>query len=78
MSETSSGSEIIRFFGLLLVVIGVLWLVLTGLCSAAFVIALAAEGHIGDVTGVLAIGVPSALIGGVIYGIGRWLRPRQG
>jgi len=64
-----------RFVGLLLIAVGVLWLVLTGLCSAAFVIALLAEGHPGDATGVLAIGLPSALIGGVIYAIGRWLRP---
>lgn len=73
-----SGSEIGRFVGLLLIAAGMLWLVLTGLCTAAFVIALAAEGHLNDATGALAIGVPSALIGGAIYGIGRWLRPRQG
>ena len=74
MAESST-SEIGRFVGLLLIVVGVLWLVLTGLCSAAFALALIGEGNLNDVTGVLAIGVPSALIGGVIYAIGRWLRP---
>ncbi len=76
MAESST-SEIGRFVGLLLIVAGVLWLVLTGLCSAAFALALIGEGNLNDITGVLAIGVPSALIGGVIYAIGRWLRPAK-
>ncbi len=76
MNDTNK-SEVARFVGLLLVAVGVLWLVLTGLCTAAFVIALAAEGHLNDATGAFAIGIPSALIGGVIYAIGRWLRPTK-
>lgn len=68
--------SVARFIGLILVVFGVLWLVLTGLCSAAFAIGLLGEGNLSDVGAVLMIGGPSALIGAVIYGIGRWLRPR--
>jgi hypothetical protein len=67
--------SIARFIGLILIVIGVLWLALTGLCSAAFAIGLLGEGNLSDVGAVFMIGVPSALIGAVIYAIGRWLRP---
>ena len=69
-------SDIRRFIGLVLIVIGTLWLVLTGLCSTAFAIGLLGEGNLGDVTGILTIAIPSALIGGLIYAIGRWLRPK--
>lgn len=65
-----------RFIGLILIVIGVIWLVTTGLCSAAFAIGLLGEGNLGDIGVILTIAVPSALIGGAIYGIGRWLRPK--
>ena len=36
----------------------------------------ALEGGWGNADLVLILGVPSALIGGVIYAIGRWLRPK--
>ena len=71
------GNDLARFIGLILVVIGALWLVLTGLCTAVFALGIAGEGNLNDVGGVLSIGVPSALIGGAIYALGRWLRPRQ-
>lgn len=64
-----------RFLGSVLIVVGVIWLVTTGLCSAAFAIGLLGEGNLNDIGGVLSIGVPSALIGAVIYAVGRWLRP---
>ena len=73
--NSASGGELGRLFGLILIVIGILWLVLTGLCSAAFFIGLLGQGNLSDLGAVLVIGVPSALIGGVIYAIGRWLRP---
>jgi hypothetical protein len=76
MTENSQGGDIQRFIGQLLIVIGVLWLVLTGLCSAVFAIGLAGEGNLNDIGGVLTLGIPSALIGGVIYGLGRLLRPK--
>jgi hypothetical protein len=72
-----AGQTLGRFVGLVLVVVGVLWLVLTGLCTAAFAIGLLGEGNLNDIGGVLSIGVPSAVIGGAIYAIGRWLRPKQ-
>jgi hypothetical protein len=69
-------SNLSRLIGLILVVIGTLWLVLTGLCSGAFLVGLLGEGNLRDIGAVLSIAVPSALIGAAIYGIGRWLRPR--
>ncbi len=71
-----SGNDFVRLFGLILVVIGVIWLVTTGLCTTVFAIGLLGEGNLNDVGGVLSICVPSALIGGAIYAVGRWLRPR--
>jgi hypothetical protein len=71
----SEQSDVARLVGLAFVVIGVLWLVLTGLCSAAFFVGLLGQGNLSDLGAVLMIGVPSALIGGVIYAVGRWLRP---
>ena len=65
------------FVGLILVVIGTLWLVLTGLCSAAFAIGLLGEGNLNDIGVVMTIGIPSALIGGIICAIGRWLRSKS-
>lgn len=73
----TTGSEVSRLIGLILIVIGLMWLVTTGLCSAAFAIGLAGEGNLGDLGAVLMIGIPSALIGGIIYAIGRWLRPEK-
>lgn len=72
MSEQSS---IGRFIGLILIVVGALWLAVTGLCTAAFAVGIAGEGNLNDIGGVLSIGVPSALIGAALYAIGRWLRP---
>lgn len=70
------GSEMSRLIGLVLIVVGAVWLLTTGLCSAAFGIAFLEHGNTGDFGTVLLIGLPSALIGGVIYAIGRWLRPK--
>lgn len=69
-------SNLPRLIGLILIVIGTLWLVLTGLCSGAFLIGLLGEGNLRDISVVLTIGIPSALIGAAIYAIGRWLRPQ--
>ena len=72
----SDRSNLARLIGLILIVIGTLWLVLTGLCTAAFAIGLLGEGNLGDITVILTIAIPSILIGGLIYAIGRWLRPK--
>lgn len=76
MSEPNPPPTVSRFIGLILVAVGTLWLVLTGLCTAVFAVGVAGEGNLNDIGGVLSIGVPSALIGIAIYAIGRALRPR--
>lgn len=76
MTDEPPRNDLTRLFGLILIVIGTLWLVLTGLCSAAFFIGLLGEGNLRDVGVVLTIGIPSALVGGIIYAVGRWLRPK--
>lgn len=76
MTDEPPRNDLTRLFGLILIVIGTLWLVLTGLCSAAFLIGLLGEGNLRDVGVVLTIGIPSALVGGIIYAVGRWLRPK--
>jgi len=73
--SNSTDSDISRLVGLILMVVGVIWLVTTGLCSAAFAIGLSDGGNSNDMAIILLVAVPSAVIGGVIYGIGRWLRP---
>lgn len=76
MTTSPPASDLSRLVGRILIVIGTLWLVLTGLCSGAFLIGLLGEGNLRDVGVVLTIAIPSALIGGVIYAIGRWIRPK--
>jgi hypothetical protein len=66
-----------RFVGLVLISIGVLWLVLTGLCTAGAFITLASQGDTTDVGLVLVFAVPSAILGGAIYFVGRLLRPKR-
>jgi hypothetical protein len=66
-----------RFVGLVLISIGVLWLVLTGLCTAAAFVSLASEGDLTDLGMILVFSVPSAILGGAIYFGGRLLRPKQ-
>ncbi len=68
--------DLTRLIGLILIVVGTLWLVLTGLCSGAFLIGFLGEGNLSDIGAVFWIGIPSALIGGIAYAIGRWLRPK--
>ncbi|MEQ1868195.1 MAG: hypothetical protein ABL996_26560 [Micropepsaceae bacterium] len=71
-----------RIAGLVLIVVGLLWTVLSGLCSAAFFVTLFTEGG-GDVREALSIipmillvGGFSAGIGFVVYIVGRALRPK--
>lgn len=76
MSEPIPPATVSRFIGLILVAVGTLWLVLTGLCTAVFAVGVVGEGNLNDLTGVLSIGVPSAFIGIAIYAIGRALKPK--
>jgi len=83
MSEASpndSGS-VRRFVGLILVVIGVLWMSAAGLCTAGFFVSILVDG--ADFREVLSIVPMIGLVGGfgvglglVIYVVGRALRPR--
>ena len=75
-----AGSPTGRFVGLVLISIGVLWLALTGLCTlCTYVIVLSDASttiYFDDVIMVLSFAIPSALIGGAIYFVGRLLRPK--
>lgn len=78
----AGGGEIRRFVGLILIVIGALWMSASGLCSAAFAISLFADGGGNLAEGfsvVLLIAVYggiSALFGLGVYAIGRAMRPK--
>lgn len=70
-----------RFIGLVLIVVGVLWMIASGLCSGGFLITLFTEG--GDFREALSIIPMIALVGGfslglgfVFYVVGRALRPK--
>ncbi len=70
-----------RFVGLILIVIGALWLTASGLCSAAFFGMMLFEG--GDIREILSIVPMILLVGGfsagmgfVLYVIGRAMRPK--
>ena len=69
-----------RFVGLIFMSIGVLWLGLTGLCTlGTFATLIGSDGlsaGLGDVALILIVAVPSALIGGAVYFVGRLLRPK--
>jgi hypothetical protein len=72
-----AGSPSGRFVGLILISIGVLWLTLTGLCTAAALVTLMSEGNLGDVLMIAVFTLPSAVLGAAVYFVGRLLRPRQ-
>ena len=44
MTEPASGGEVLRFFGLVLAVIGALWLAFSGLCAAGMIYSMISEG----------------------------------
>ena len=84
MSETTPHhpGEIRRFIGLILIAVGVLWMVASGLCSGAFFISLFTEG--GDFREALSIVPMIVLVGGfsigmglVFYVVGRAMRPKS-
>ena len=70
MNEPAGGgpSEIRRFIGLVLIVIGLSWFTMSGLCSAAFLVGLFTEG--GDFREALSIVPMILLVGGFSCGIG--------
>ena len=80
--STGTGSDIKRFIGLILIVVGVLWAAASGLCSAWFFGMMFFEG--GDIREMLSIVPMLLLVGGfsagmgfVIYVVGRALRPKS-
>ena len=75
MSEPRNSTG--RFVGLILMSIGALWLVLTGLCTAGALVTIAAQGDLTDITLILIFSVPSAIVGGAFYFGGRFLRPKR-
>ncbi len=73
--------DIKRIIGLMLIVVGLLWATLSGLCSAGFVLMLFTEG--GDLREALSIIPMVVIVGGfsigmgfVVYIVGRGLRPK--
>ena len=66
-----------RFIGLILLSIGVLWLVLTGLCAVGALVMTASQGDFTDMLMISAFSVPSALNGAAFYFGGRFLRPKR-
>jgi hypothetical protein len=82
MTDAAPEPTIKRIVGLVLIVVGLLWTALSGLCSAAFFVTLFTEGG-GDMREALSImpmillvGGFSAGIGFVVYIVGRALRPK--
>jgi hypothetical protein len=75
----SPGNDLRHFIGLILLVVGALWLVTTGLCTLAFVAFVVQAYGItsGDISTIVIVTGPSAIIGGLIYAAGRWLRRTQ-
>ena len=76
-SPAGEGNASGRFVGLVLISIGVLWLALTGLCTAVAFATLARQGNLGDSKLILVFAGPSAILGGSLYLIGQLLRPKH-
>ena len=80
MTEQPAGHEIRRFIGLVLIVVGVLWMGVSGLCSAAALVMMPLMGGdmrelLSSLPMVLLIGGFSGGLGFAVYAIGRALRP---
>jgi hypothetical protein len=75
---TADASDTKRFFGLVLIVAGVIWLVCTGLCTLVFLtFVVRAYGlESSDIQTIVIVAGPSALIGWGLYILGRRLRPK--
>jgi hypothetical protein len=77
--DTEQTNDTKRFFGLLLMAVGVIWLVTTGLCTLVFAsfVVQSYQLNVGDVSTMLIVAGPSALIGYAIYSVGRAMRPNK-
>lgn len=72
-----TGSASARFAGLVLMSIGFLWLLASGACTAGALVTLAGEADFNDVGWIFLFVVPSAILGGATYFVGRLLRPKR-
>ena len=66
-----------RFAGLIVIMFGVFFLAFGGLCSAVFLLSFFAEGDLINMGFALMIGLPTALVGGMIILTGRALWTRK-
>ena len=71
MTEPSSGGDVQRFIGLILGVIGALWLAFSGLCAAGMIFSMIADGAANQeiLVYALMILVISGISGAAGYGI---------
>ena len=71
MTEPASGGEVQRFIGLVLAVIGGLWLAFSGLCAAGMIYSMIADGavHQEVLFYAVMILVVSGISGAMGYGI---------
>ena len=70
-------SYIRRFAGLIVVAFGILLLAFGGLCSAVYLLSFLAEGDLKNLGLAVMVGVPTALVGGMIIAAGRAFRVKR-
>ena len=81
MTEQSSSGNVQRFFGYVLLAIGVIWLAASGLCAAAMIVSMARESTSSEaipyVVMVLVISGISGAMGLGVLIVGRGLARRK-
>jgi hypothetical protein len=82
MTEQSPSGGVAGFFGLILLVIGALWMTASGLCSAGLLAQMFIDGASGGE--MLSSGMMIAMFGGIsgafgfaLYAVGRIMRPKS-
>jgi hypothetical protein len=63
-----------RFAGLIVIVLGVLWLVFSGLCGGLYLMGFFIDGNWSNLRDAILILAPSALVGWLVIARGRALR----
>ena len=73
MSEPAGNIAVFlrRFAGLIAIVFGVLFAAFGGLCSAIYLLSFYAEGDWNNLGAALMVGVPTAVVAGMIVSMGR-------
>ena len=81
MTEQSSGGDVQRFFGYILLAIGVIWLAASGLCAAAMIVSMVQESASAEaIPYLLMVLVVSGISGAMGLGVlivGRGLARRK-